>query len=183
VNAIADRYGYTIAHMFHIGDGNLHPVLLFEGTVEPIERGSRSSAAADQVRWRPFRPDMEGPDMDGKLRILVLVMVVAAAGAIAQAQQAPAAAQQKPAAAPPAPAAKLPREPMFVGNAYEAKDVPRVPYSLHEAVETFRGSTVAREAFGDFVFEHLLNTAHQEQVMFDNTTVTDWELARYFERG
>jgi glutamine synthetase len=73
--------------------------------------------------------------------------------------------------------------PMFVGNAYEAKDVPRVPYSLHEAVETFRGSTVAREAFGDFVFEHLLNTAHQEQVIFDNTTVTDWELARYFERG
>jgi glutamine synthetase len=72
---------------------------------------------------------------------------------------------------------------MFVGNAYEAKDVPRVPYSLHEAVETFRGSAVAREAFGDFVFEHLLNTAHQEQVMFDNTTVTDWELARYFERG
>jgi glutamine synthetase len=73
--------------------------------------------------------------------------------------------------------------PMFVGNAYEAKDVPRVPYSLHEAVETLRGSTVAREAFGDFVFEHLLNTAVQEQVIFDNTTVTDWELARYFERG
>jgi glutamine synthetase len=42
---------------------------------------------------------------------------------------------------------------------------------------------VAREAFGDFVFEHLLNTAQQEQVIFDNTTVTDWELARYFERG
>ncbi|HEY9429415.1 MAG TPA: glutamine synthetase family protein [Gemmatimonadaceae bacterium] len=78
---------------------------------------------------------------------------------------------------------KVEPPPMFVGNAYEAKDVPRVPYSLHEAVETFRGSTVAREAFGDFVFEHLLNTAHQEQVIFDNTTVTDWELARYFERG
>jgi hypothetical protein len=42
---------------------------------------------------------------------------------------------------------------------------------------------VAREAFGDFVFEHLLNTAVQEQVIYDNTTVTDWELARYFERG
>ena len=28
---------------------------------------------------------------------------------------------------------------MFVGNAYEAKDVPRVPTSLHEAIETFRG--------------------------------------------
>ena len=59
---------------------------------------------------------------------------------------------------------KVEPPPMFVGNAYEAKDVPRVPYSLHEAVETFRGSTVAREAFGDFVFEHLLNTAHQEQI-------------------
>ena len=57
---------------------------------------------------------------------------------------------------------------MFVGNAYEAKDVPRVPTSLHEAIETFRGSTVAREAFGDFVFEHLLNTAVQEQIIFDN---------------
>jgi glutamine synthetase len=72
---------------------------------------------------------------------------------------------------------------MFEGNAYEAKDVPRVPTSLHEAIEAFRGSTVAREAFGDFVFEHLLNTAEQEQVIFDNQTVTDWELARYFERG
>jgi glutamine synthetase len=72
---------------------------------------------------------------------------------------------------------------MFLGNAYEAKDVPRVPTSLHEAVETFRGSTIAREAFGDFVFEHLLNTAEQEQIIFDNTCVTDWELTRYFERG
>jgi glutamine synthetase len=72
---------------------------------------------------------------------------------------------------------------MFVGNAYEAKDVPRVPYSLHEAVDVFRTSKIAREAFGDFVFEHLLNTAVQEQSIYDNTCVTDWELARYFERG
>src|SRR6185312_8630851 len=72
---------------------------------------------------------------------------------------------------------------MFKGNAYEAKRVPRVPYSLHEAIETFRKSKVAREAFGDFVFEHLLNTAVQEQTIFDNTCITDWELGRYFERG
>ena len=72
---------------------------------------------------------------------------------------------------------------MFLGNAYEAKDVPRVPTSLHEAIEAFRGSAVAREAFGDFVFEHLLNTAEQEQIIFDNNCVTDWEMARYFERG
>ncbi len=71
---------------------------------------------------------------------------------------------------------------MFHGNAYEAKDVPRVPTSLHEAIAEFERSEVARKAFGDSVFEHLLNTARQEQIIFDNTTVTDWELARYFER-
>jgi glutamine synthetase len=71
---------------------------------------------------------------------------------------------------------------MFRGNAYEAKDVPRVPSSLHEAVAEFERSEVARKAFGDFVFEHLLNTARQEQIIFDNNTVTDWELSRYFER-
>jgi glutamine synthetase len=78
---------------------------------------------------------------------------------------------------------KVEPPPMYHGNAYEAKDVPRVPSSLHEAIDAFRGSAVARVAFGDFVFEHLLNTAEQEQVIFDNTTVTDWELVRYFERG
>jgi len=44
VNAIADRYGYIIAHMFHIGDGNLHPILLFDARTEPIERVMRASA-------------------------------------------------------------------------------------------------------------------------------------------
>jgi glutamine synthetase len=72
---------------------------------------------------------------------------------------------------------------MFEGNAYEAKDVPRVPSSLHEAIDAFRDSAVARTMFGDFVFEHLLNTAVQEQSIFDNLCVTDWELQRYFERG
>jgi glutamine synthetase len=71
---------------------------------------------------------------------------------------------------------------MFRGNAYEAKDVPRVPTSLHEAIAEMERSEVARKAFGDFVFDHLLNTARQEQIIFDNNTVTDWELARYFER-
>lgn len=71
---------------------------------------------------------------------------------------------------------------MFKGNAYEAKDVPRVPSSLHETIDAFEKSDVSREAFGDLVFEHLLNTARQEQVIFDNNVVTDWELQRYFER-
>ena len=72
---------------------------------------------------------------------------------------------------------------MFEGNAYEAKDVPRVPTSLHEAIDAFRASETAREIFGDFVYEHLLNTAVQEQSTFDNLCVTDWERHRYFERG
>jgi glutamine synthetase len=71
---------------------------------------------------------------------------------------------------------------MFKGNAYVATDVPRVPTSLHEAVAEMERSDVGRKAFGDFVFEHLLNTARQEQEIFDNQTVTDWELYRYFER-
>jgi len=73
--------------------------------------------------------------------------------------------------------------PIFEGNAYEAKDVPRVPTSLHEAVDALERSEVAREAFGDFVFKHLVNTARQEQIIFDNNCVTDWELERYFEGG
>ena len=72
---------------------------------------------------------------------------------------------------------------MFEGNAYAAKDVPRVPSSLHEAIDAFRASETAREIFGDFVYEHLLNTAVQEQSIFDNLSVTDWERQRYFERG
>jgi glutamine synthetase len=71
---------------------------------------------------------------------------------------------------------------MFKGNAYAATDVPRVPSSLHESIDALENSAVARKAFGDPVFEHLLNTARQEQVIFDNNTVTDWELQRYFER-
>ena len=58
--------------------------------------------------------------------------------------------------------------PMFEGNAYEAKRVPRVPTSLHEAIDVFRKTKAAKEMFGDFVFDHLLNTAVQEQAIFDN---------------
>lgn len=44
VNAVAERYGYITANMFHIGDGNLHPILLFDGRTEPIERVMKASA-------------------------------------------------------------------------------------------------------------------------------------------
>lgn len=44
VNAVAERYGYITANMFHIGDGNLHPILLFDARTEPIERVMKASA-------------------------------------------------------------------------------------------------------------------------------------------
>lgn len=44
VNAVAERYGYVTANMFHIGDGNLHPILLFDARTEPIDRVMKASA-------------------------------------------------------------------------------------------------------------------------------------------
>jgi len=66
-------------------------------------------------------------------------------------------------------------------NAYEATDVPRIPATLVEAIDELRGSKVALEAFGDDVHHHLLNTAEQEWAAC-NRHVSDWELARNFER-
>jgi glutamine synthetase len=71
--------------------------------------------------------------------------------------------------------------PAYPRNAYEADDVPRIPTTLVEAVDELRGSKVALEAFGPDVHHHLLNTAVQEWEA-SNRHVSDWELARYFER-
>jgi glutamine synthetase len=73
-----------------------------------------------------------------------------------------------------------PGEP-YPRNAYEATDVPRIPSTLVEAIDAFRDSKVALEAFGDDVHHHLLNTAEQEWAAC-NRHVSDWELARNFER-
>ncbi len=71
--------------------------------------------------------------------------------------------------------------PAYPRNAYEASDVPRIPSTLVEAIDELRGSKVALEAFGADVHHHLLNTAVQEWEA-SNRHVSDWELARYFER-
>jgi glutamine synthetase len=73
-----------------------------------------------------------------------------------------------------------PGEP-YPRNAYEATDVPRIPSTLVEAIDALRDSKVALEAFGDDVHHHLLNTAEQEWAAC-NRHVSDWELARNFER-
>jgi glutamine synthetase len=66
-------------------------------------------------------------------------------------------------------------------NAYEADDVARIPSTLVEAIDELLGSEVAAEAFGPDVHHHLLNTAQQEWEAA-NRHVSDWELARNFER-
>ena len=49
------------------------------------------------------------------------------------------------------------------------------------AREAFAASAVAREALGDDVVDHYVNMADVELAAFD-AAVTDWELARTFER-
>ena len=70
---------------------------------------------------------------------------------------------------------------MFVGDAYRATDVPRIPGSLREATACLEQSEAARAAFGDVVVEHYLNAARREQAIYDRA-ITCWELDRYFER-
>ena len=34
INALSEKYGYRIANVFHAGDGNLHPLILYDNAVE-----------------------------------------------------------------------------------------------------------------------------------------------------
>lgn len=71
--------------------------------------------------------------------------------------------------------------PGLEGNAYES-DAERFPSSMRDAIAALESGTMARAAFGDEVVDHYLNYAHTEQGLYDKF-VTDWERARYFERG
>lgn len=66
------------------------------------------------------------------------------------------------------------------GNAY-LSDGEHVPRALREARDLFAGSEIARSAFGDEVVDHYVNNADVELAAFDST-VTDWERVRGFER-
>jgi glutamine synthetase len=72
--------------------------------------------------------------------------------------------------------------PLFEGNGYLAEDLPRVPYTLGEALDAFAESDFVRNAFGDEVVEHLLHFGRAELSAY-NRVVTDFERARFFERG
>jgi glutamine synthetase len=71
--------------------------------------------------------------------------------------------------------------PACSGNAYEAREIPRVPSTIVEAIAALEESKVAVEAFGREVHEHLVNTARQEWAAFGGV-VTDWERRRCFEQ-
>ncbi len=71
--------------------------------------------------------------------------------------------------------------PIFAGDIYAARNLPRVPATLAEATKNFESSEFARRVFGDDVVEHYSHFFHTEQEAY-NRAVTDWERRRYFER-
>jgi glutamine synthetase len=71
---------------------------------------------------------------------------------------------------------------VFDGDVYAAKEMPRVPGTLRDAIALFEKSDFARRAFGEDVFAHYLHFLKTEQRKFDEV-VTSWERARFFERG
>ncbi len=75
---------------------------------------------------------------------------------------------------------ELPLEPAFTGNAY-LDSGPKVPHTLHDALELWENSDIAEKSFGAQVHRHYANYARVELAAFDSA-VTDWELRRGFER-
>lgn len=77
---------------------------------------------------------------------------------------------------------KLELPPLFKGNAYQDKDIPKVPKTLRDALKALDESEVMRKAFGSKVIDHYLNAGRWEQGEYDRR-VTDWEVIRNFERA
>jgi len=71
--------------------------------------------------------------------------------------------------------------PLFTGDAYIEKELVPLPLTLRDATDRFEKSKFAIHAFGKDVVEHYTHFFRVEQNVFDST-VTDWERNRYFER-
>lgn len=67
------------------------------------------------------------------------------------------------------------------GDIYENTEAGEVPGSLREATELLRNSKMLRGAMGEAVIDHYTRCAEWELEEFDRA-VTDWEIARGFER-
>ncbi len=76
---------------------------------------------------------------------------------------------------------KIEPPPVFEGDVYAASELPTVPASLGEAIQSFEESSFTREVLGDDVVDHYSHFFHTEQEAYDRA-VTDWERWRYFER-
>ena len=68
------------------------------------------------------------------------------------------------------------------GDVYAMEHVPSIPHTLRDATEALRGSAMLRRTMGDQVVDHYCRAAEVEQEAFD-AVVTDWEIARGFERA
>ena len=77
---------------------------------------------------------------------------------------------------------KMELAPATTGDVYEDAKAADIPQTLRAATETLRGSQFLREALGDDVVDHYTRAAEWEQEEFDRA-VTDWEIARGFERA
>ena len=79
-------------------------------------------------------------------------------------------------------AGRIEPPPPFRGDVYAARELPRVPGSLRDAIGLLESSRLAKEAFGEDVVGHYLHFLRTEQRKFDEI-VTSWERERFFERG
>jgi glutamine synthetase len=77
---------------------------------------------------------------------------------------------------------KLELAPATSGDLYENEDAREIPRTLRDATETLRNSKMLRATMGDKVVDHYTRCAEWEQEEFDRV-VTDWEVARGFERA
>ncbi len=77
---------------------------------------------------------------------------------------------------------KMALAPPTKGDVYEDAGAGDIPQTLRAATENLRNSDFLRAAMGDDVVDHYTRCAEWEQEEFDRV-VTDWEIARGFERA
>ncbi len=68
------------------------------------------------------------------------------------------------------------------GDVYGMAEIPSIPHTMPAAAEALRGSAMLRKTMGDEVVDHYTRAAEVEQEAFE-AIVTDWEIARGFERA
>ncbi len=76
---------------------------------------------------------------------------------------------------------KLKLEEPYSGNIYQKK-VREIPKTLSEAINIAKTSKLLKNIFEADVLEHYIHAAEWEQKEYDSS-VNDWQLRRYFERG